>query len=61
MTKPKTTWTVEVLKDGKTEELVIELPVDLLNQMGWDVGDDLLWEENTTAGVPTFTLKKKVD
>ena len=59
MTKPKTTWTVEVLKDGKTEELVIELPVDLLNQMGWDVGDDLLWEEDTTAGVPTFKLMKK--
>ena len=37
------TWTVEVIKDGKTEELVIQLPLELLNQMGWDVGDDLLW------------------
>ena len=53
------TWTVEVIKDGKTEELVIQLPIDLLNQMGWDVGDDLLWEEDTVAGVPTFKLMKK--
>ena len=53
------TWTVEVMKDGKTEELVIQLPIELLNQMGWDVGDDLLWEEDTVAGVPTFKLKKK--
>ena len=53
------TWTVEVMKDGKTEELVIQLPIELLNQMGWDVGDDLLWEEDTIAGVPSVTLKKK--
>ena len=53
------TWTVEVIKDGKTEELVIQLPTDMLNQMGWDVGDTLLWEEDTVAGVPTFKLKKK--
>jgi|TARA_R110002074_G_scaffold389389_1_gene572650 hypothetical protein len=53
------TWTVEVMKDGKTEELVIQLPIELLNQMGWDVGDDLLWEEDTVAGVPSVTLKKK--
>jgi hypothetical protein len=53
------TWTVEVIKDGKTEELVIQLPIELLNQMGWDVGDDLLWEEDTIAGVPSVTIKKK--
>jgi len=47
------------MKDGKTEELVIQLPIELLNQMGWDVGDDLLWEEDTVAGVPSVTLKKK--
>jgi hypothetical protein len=27
--------------------------------MGWDIGDTLLWEEDTVAGVPTFKLKKK--
>lgn len=53
------TWTVEVIKDGKTEELVIQLPTDMLNQMGWDLGDTLLWEEDTVAGVPSVTLKKK--
>ena len=53
------TWTVEVIKDGKTEELVIQLPIELLNQMGWDVGDDLLWKEDTIAGVPSVTIKKK--
>jgi uncharacterized membrane protein (UPF0127 family) len=56
MTEPKTTWTVEVLKDGKTEELVIELPVDLLNQVGWDVGDTLIWKELTNGN---WSIKKK--
>jgi hypothetical protein len=52
------TWTVEVIKDGKTEELVIQLPTDLLNQMGWDFGDTLIWEDTDGLGV---TLTKKVD
>ena len=38
-------WVVEVQQDGKTKELFIEFPEDALNQVGWDEGDTLLWEE----------------
>lgn len=39
----------EVLEDADTGELVIELPIDMLNQMGWDEGTLLEWmvEEET--------------
>lgn len=44
-----------VQQDGKTKELYIELPVELLNSVGWDIGDTLVWEEN----FPGFVIKKK--
>ena len=33
------------LKDAGNGELLIEFPDELMNQMGWDIGDTLLWEE----------------
>lgn len=39
------TWKLKVVKDGKTEDLMIEFPPDCLDQVGWDVGDTLIWEE----------------
>lgn len=41
----KNVWTIEVQKNNKTEELFIEFPPDAINQMGWDIGDTLIWEE----------------
>ena len=38
-------WTIEVQENGKTKELFIEFPTDALDQVGWDVGDTLIWEE----------------
>ena len=40
-----TNWIVTVQEDSKTKELFIELPPDALNQVGWDIGDTLIWEE----------------
>ena len=40
--KSKSAWTITVEKDG--EELILPFPVELLSQMGWDIGDTLLWE-----------------
>ena len=28
------------------KELTLPIPTDLLNQMGWDIGDNLVWEES---------------
>ena len=50
-------WKVQVLEDGKTKELYIEIPTDLLNQMGWDAGTDLEWFVDDG----TWSIKKKVD
>ena len=38
-------WVLEVKENQKTKELYIEFPEEALNQVGWDEGDTLLWEE----------------
>jgi hypothetical protein len=46
-----------VVEDEETGELLLEFPVELLNQMGWDEGTMLEWmieEENVV-------LKEKED
>ena len=49
-------WTIQVQQDGKTKELFIELPPDALAQVGWDIGDDLIWEELDGGN---WSLRKK--
>jgi len=62
MTYPKQTgphsWIVEVKQDGKTKELFLEFPPGCLDQVGWDVGDDLIWEE---LDHKKWSLRKKDD
>ena len=38
-------WLIEVQENGKTKELFIEFPPGCLDQVGWDVGDNLIWDE----------------
>jgi len=52
------TYTVTVEEDPDTGDLVLPLPTELLNQMGWDIGDDLVWNDNFNG---SFSLSKKVD
>ena len=51
-------WIVEVKENSKTKELFIELPPEALAQVGWDVGDDLIWEE---LDHEKWSLRKKED
>ena len=51
-------WIVEVQENGKTKELFIEFPPGCIDQVGWDVGDTVIWEELQTGG---YSLKKKED
>lgn len=37
----------EVIEDPETGDLCLELTDELLEEMGWNVGDTLLWEENS--------------
>lgn len=47
--------TVEV--DEETGELVLPIPDDMLEQVGWKAGDTLLWKER---GDGSYELSKKV-
>jgi hypothetical protein len=38
---------VEVERDPKTGEMILPLPKELVDGMGWSVGDHLSWEETT--------------
>ena len=62
MTYPKKTgpnsWIVQVRENGKTKELFLELPPESLNQVGWDEGDTLLWEELDHGA---WSVRKKTD
>jgi hypothetical protein len=37
-------WTVKLEQD-ENGDLILPLNEDILKQMGWDIGDDLIWEE----------------
>ena len=45
---------LEVQKSGQ-DELFVELPPELMKNLGWETGDDLKWEETKDGG---FRLKK---
>jgi hypothetical protein len=49
-------YTVKLEEDPETGELILPIPVELLNQMGWDDGDTLLWEEMSNG---SYSIKKK--
>ena len=51
-------WTLEVQENGKTKELFLEFPPDALNQVGWDIGDTLIWEELDHGA---WSVRKKTD
>jgi hypothetical protein len=56
-------WILTIKEDGKTKELYIEFPPDALNQVGWDEGDTLIWEEldNGNWSIKKKEVNKKVD
>lgn len=60
MTYPKQVgenrWIIEVKDKEGSDELYIELPPDALNQMGWDAGDTIIWEEQENG---SYLLRKK--
>jgi hypothetical protein len=48
----------EVKYDSQTGDYYLEFPQELLNQMGWDFGDTLIWEDNKDG---SYSITKKVD
>ena len=54
------TWTIKLIEDPKTGDLILPLTSDILNQVGWDEGDTLLWEE-LPSGSWRLTKKEETD
>lgn len=46
-------------------ELVVPIPDELMEEMGWKIGDVLVWEDTemceTHGEYPGFTLRKKYE
>lgn len=51
-----TSFTATVQEDPDTGELGIPLPQELLDQLGWRIGDTLTWIDNKDG---SFTIRKK--
>jgi hypothetical protein len=50
--------TIVYLDEDSDGELILPLDFDLINQMGWNVGDTLQWIDN---GDGTYSIKKHED
>ena len=51
------TWTVTVEEDPNTKDLVLPLPQEMLDEVGWNPGDNLEWHDR---GDGTWELRKKL-
>jgi hypothetical protein len=51
-------WTITLEEDPVTGDLIMPLPTEALNQLGWDFGDTLVWEDLQNG---SWSLKKKDD
>ena len=47
---------IKLIEDPETGDLILPLTSDILNQVGWDEGDTLIWEELPSG---SFSLRKK--
>ncbi len=49
-------WVITVQENNETKELFLQFPPDALDQVGWDEGDTIIWEELDHGG---WSIKKK--
>jgi hypothetical protein len=55
------TWTVELIEDPETGELLLPFPPDMLAQVGWDFGDTIQWDVDEDLGIAVLTKSPKSD
>jgi hypothetical protein len=46
MASIKKTYIGQIIQDPDTKELVLDLGMELCQQMGWKIGDELQWIDN---------------
>jgi hypothetical protein len=49
-------WVITVQENNETKELFLQFPPDALDQVGWDEGDTIIWEESDHGA---WSIKKK--
>jgi hypothetical protein len=49
-------WVITVQENNETKELFLQFPPDALDQVGWDEGDTIIWEELDHGA---WSIKKK--
>lgn len=52
-----TTYTSKILIDPETDEYILNLPAEIIEDLGWEIGDTLNWEVNDSGQV----ILKKVN
>jgi hypothetical protein len=52
-TKP--TWIVELEEDPETGDLVMPIPPEVLEDLGWKIGDTLTWNVDEETGEVSLT------
>ncbi len=54
----KTVWFADVDEDPETGELYMTVPMELIRELGWEIGDKLSWDVTNDGEV---SLTKKND
>jgi hypothetical protein len=49
-------WTITVEEDPETKELMLPFSDEMLAEVGWQIGDTLVWIDNKNG---SWTLRKK--
>ena len=55
------TWTVTLVEDPDTGELLLPFPPDMLAQVGWDFGDTIQWDVDEDLGIAVLTKSPDSD
>jgi plastocyanin len=51
-------YTLPVIKDPETGDLILEFPDEMMAQVGWKTGDTVEWIDNKNG---SWTIRKKGD
>ena len=54
----KNSWTLTIVEDPETKELVLPFTEEILNTIGWKEGDVIIWKKLDNN---KWSLRKKID
>ena len=54
-----TSYTAHLEEDPETGELILPFPEELMDELGWEIGDTLTWDVKETGEI--YISKKSTD